>query len=107
MKASNLFLALLLGVLTLAACAGVSADFFKAGATREQIRADNAACRTETEARVGRDSDITHDIRVGSSRRTSDSSRLFEQTRDAGVERRYDRIFAACMKARGYSQKKS
>ncbi len=107
MKVSKIYLALMSGALALAACAGVSADFFKAGATKEQIRADNAACRTETEARVGRDSDITHDIRVGSSRRTSDPSRLFEQTRDAGVERLYDRIFAACMKARGYSQKKS
>ena len=95
----------LLGVLVLAACAGISADFVKAGATKEQIRADNATCRAETEARVGRDSDITHDIRVGSSRSSSDSTRLFRQTRDAGDERRYDRIFASCMKARGYTHK--
>ncbi len=107
MRVSRISFGLLLAALGLAACAGVSADFVKGGATKEQISADNAACRTATEARVGRDSDITHDIRVGSSRRTSDPSRLFEQTRDAGVERRYDRIFAACMKARGYSQKLS
>jgi len=94
-------------MLVLAACSGISADFVKAGATEEQIRADNAACRGETEARVGRDSDITHDIRVGDSRSSADSTRLFERTRDAGVERRYERIFANCMKARGYSQKTS
>ena len=98
---------LLPAVLVVAACAGVSADFVKEGASEEQIRADNAVCRSETEARVGRDSDIIHDIRVGSSRSGSDPTRLLERTRDAGVERRYDRIFANCMKARGYSQKTS
>jgi hypothetical protein len=107
MSASGTPFGLLLAALAVTACAGVSADFVKAGAAREEIRADNAACRTDTEARVGRDSDITHDIRVGSSRTSADASRLLEQTRDAGVERRYDRIFAACMRARGYSQKKS
>jgi len=96
-----------LAALAVAACAGVSADFVKEGATKEQIRADNAVCRDETEARVGRESDITHDIRVGSSRTSADSTRLLEQTRDSGVEKRYDRIFSACMKARGYSQKKN
>ena len=105
MKASRNYFGLLLGALALTACAGVSADFVKAGATKQQVRADNAACRTETEARVGRDSDITHDIRVGSSRGSEDSSRLLRLTRDSGVERRYDRIFAVCMKARGYSHK--
>ena len=102
---SRLTFGLLPAILVLAACSGVSADFVKEGATKEQIRADNAACRSETEARVGRDSDITHDIRVGDSRGAADSTRLFERTRDAGVERRYERIFANCMKARGYSQK--
>jgi len=106
MSARGTPFALLLAVLAVAACAGVSADFVKAGATKEQIRADNAACRADTEARVGRESDITHDIRTGDGRRASEASRLLQQTRDVGVERRYDRIFSACMKARGYSQKK-
>lgn len=105
MRVNRIHFGLFVIALALAACGGVSADFVKDGATKEHIRADNAACRTETEARVGRDSNITHDIRVGSTRTPSDSSRLLHQTRDAGVERRYDRIFAACMKARGYSQK--
>ena len=107
MSANGMHVGLLTAALAVAACAGISADFVKEGATREQIRADNAACRADTEARVGRESDITHDIRVGSSRTSADASRLLETTRDSGVERRYDRIFAACMKARGYSQKKS
>ena len=105
MRVSRKLFGPLLGALAVAACAGVSADFVKEGATNEQIRADNASCRSATEARVGRDSNITHDIRVGSSRRSEDSSRLLQRTRDAGVERRYDRIFASCMKARGYTQK--
>jgi hypothetical protein len=98
---------LLAAALAVAACAGVSADFVKAGATREQVRADYAACRADTEARFGREADITHDIRVGGSRTSSDSSALLRRTRDSGVERRYDRIFSACMRARGYSRKKS
>jgi hypothetical protein len=105
MSASGTPFGLLLAALALAACAGVSADFVKEGATKDEIRADNAACRAETEALVGRESDITHDIRVGSSRTSADSTRLLETTRDSAVERRYDRIFATCMKARGYSQK--
>jgi hypothetical protein len=105
MRKNGLHFGLLVGALGLAACAGISADFTKQGVTKEQVRADNAACRAETEAQVGRDSDITHDIRVGDTRGSQDSSQLFRQTRDAGVARRYDRIFASCMKARGYSQK--
>jgi len=97
---------LLAAALTVAACAGISADFVKEGAAKEEIRADNATCRAETEALVGRESDITRDIRAGDSRGASDSRRLLEQTRDVGVEARYDRIFATCMKARGYSQTK-
>jgi hypothetical protein len=107
LQMNRLKFGLLGAALGVAACAGVNADFVKQGVTPEQTRADNGACRDETEARVGRDADITHDIRSGDSRNAQDSSRLFQQTRDSGVERRYDRIFAACMKARGYSQKKS
>ena len=106
MSANGTSFSLLLAVLAVMACAGISADFVKEGAATEEIRADNAVCRTETEARVGRESDITHDIRVGGSRTSADATRLLQVTRDSGVERRYDRIFAACMKARGYSQKK-
>ena len=76
------------------------------GATKEQVRADNAACRAEADAVAGRDANITRDIRVGESRSASDAQRLLRQTRDVGDEARYDRIFAACMKARGYSLKK-
>ncbi len=104
MRVSGLSFGPLLAVLALAACAGVSADFVKEGATKEQVRADNAACRSETEAQVGRDAKITHDIRTGGNRAQRDSTRLLEQTRDAGAERRYERIFANCMAARGYKR---
>ncbi|TDJ61935.1 MAG: hypothetical protein E2O36_05480 [Proteobacteria bacterium] len=106
MNVSATPIGLLLAVLAVTACAGISADFVKEGAATEEIRADNGACRAETEARVGRESDITHDIRVGGSRASADATRLLQVTRDSGVERRYDRIFTACMKARGYSQLK-
>ena len=98
-------LAPLLIALAVAACSGVSADFVKAGATKEQVRADNAACRAEAEAVVGREANITRDIRTGRSHTPSDAPRILEQTRDLATEARYDRIFAACMKARGYSLK--
>ncbi len=52
-----------------AECAGISANFVKAGATKEEIRVDNAVCRT-----------------------SADSSRLLETIRDFGVERRYNWI---------------
>lgn len=106
MRATKTILPLLV-TLVVTACSSVSADFTKAGATKEQLRADNAACRTEADAQTGHDADITHDIRSGDTRDRSGTSQLLRQTRDAGVERRYDRIFATCMKARGYTQKKS
>jgi hypothetical protein len=51
----------------LAECAGISADFVKAGATKEEIRVDNAACRI-----------------------SADSSCPLETIRDFDVERRYN-----------------
>ncbi len=102
MKARNMAFGLLLAV---TACAGVSADFVKPGATKEEIRADNATCRAEADAQVGREADITRDIRGTGRRGPSDQTRLLEQTRDLGNEERYDRIFAACMAARGYTRK--
>ena len=105
MRVSGLTLGLFGAALALAACAGVSADFVKEGATREQVRADNAACRSETEARFGREDNITHDIRAGRSSNVSSPTRLVRQTRDVGARERYERNFAFCMSARGYSQR--
>lgn len=99
--------ALLFAAVVLPACAGVSADWVKEGATKEEIRADNAACRAEVEAVVGREADITHDIRVGRAGTASEVNELVEQTRDVGAARRYDRLFGACMRARGYSRRQS
>ena len=106
MRLGRLSLGLLGAALALAACAGVSADFVKEGATREQVRADNAACRSQAEARFGRDDNITRDIRAGRSSNVSEQTRLVRQTRDVGVRERYDRVFATCLRARGYSQRK-
>ena len=107
MRASRLYFGLLAAALALAACAGVSADFVKEGVTKEQVRADNAACRESTDAQAGRGSNITHDIRVGRTADSTEPTRLAQQTRDVGVAERWDRVFAACMRARGYSHKKS
>jgi hypothetical protein len=52
---------------------------------------------------AGSQADITRDIRVGERNRLGDSTRLMQQTRDIDDEARYERIFAACMKARGYA----
>ena len=101
MRARNFAFGLVLAVM---ACAGVSADFVKPGATKEQIRADNAACRTEADAQAGREADISRDIRGTGRRGPSDQRQLLEQTRDIGAADRYDRIFAACMSARGYTR---
>jgi hypothetical protein len=104
MKASKISFGLLLAALTVTACAGVNADFVKPGATKEEIRADNATCRAEAEAQVGRDADISRDIRGTGRRGPADQRQLLEQTRDLGKAERYDRIFAACMAARGYKR---
>lgn len=101
MKAGFAALALLLAV---TACSGVSADFTKPGATKEQVRADNAACRAEADRQVGREADISRDIRGTGRRGASDQRQLLEQTRELGTAERYDRIFAACMSARGYTR---
>ena len=100
MKAGFTALALLLA---LAGCSSVSADFVKSGATKEQVRADNAACRAEADAQVGRDADISRDIRGTARRGPSDQRQLLNQTREIDTAARFERIFAACMSARGYT----
>lgn len=95
----------LAAVLALAACTAGSADFVKAGATREQVRADNAACRDEVEARYGRAADISHDINAAQSHAREDTSRLVRETRDFRDEAQYDRAFASCMVTRGYTRR--
>ncbi len=102
MQTKSLSFGLLLGALALTACD--SADFVKPGATKEQIRADNAACRAEADAQAGREADISRDIRGTGRRGPSDQRQLLEQTRELGAAERYDRIFAACMSARGYTR---
>ena len=95
------FLALTLAV---TACAGLGADWSKPGASRDDVRADNAYCRGEAEAVIGREAQVTHDIRSGGSSGPSDVRVLSEQTRDIGMERRYDSIFERCMRSRGYTR---
>jgi len=105
MRMSALWVGRLAAALALAACTAGSADFVKQGATREEIRADNAACRAETDGQVGRTADISRDIYSGQSRGREDPAQLLRQTREARDEARYERIFAACMVARGYTRR--
>lgn len=89
--------------IALAGCSGLSADWTKPGATRADIRADSATCRAEAEGLVGREADVTHDIRSGRRSGASDITALRNQTRDVGMERRYDDVFDRCMRAHGYT----
>lgn len=104
MQVRNVSFALLLGALAVTACADGGADFVKSGATKEQVRADNTACRAEADAQVGREADINRDIRGTARRGPSDQRQLLDQTRQLSKTERYDRIFAACMSARGYTR---
>ena len=89
----------------LAACAGVSADWVKPGASEKRVEADNAACRAEAEDVYGRTADITHDIEVSRPRSLTDVDRRSDQIRSYDTERNYDKVFGACMAARGYQRR--
>jgi hypothetical protein len=89
----------------LAGCAGVSADWVKPGVSEAQVKADNAACRAEADEAYGATANITQDIQVSRPRSPSDVSRRAAEIRSYETERDYDKVFAACMMARGYKKR--
>jgi len=90
--------------LALAACAGVSADWVKPGVSEERRKADNAACRAEAEQAHGRTADISRDIQASRPRGLGDAGERGERLRSYETEQSYDKVFGACMAARGYSR---
>ncbi len=93
-----------LALLALAACTGVSGEWVEEGATREQIRTDEKACRAQAEATRSRSTAITSDIRGSLRGGREENQRIIASTRDIDTARDHDRIIARCMLARGYTR---
>jgi hypothetical protein len=93
--------------LAVAGCSGISADWIKPGASEAQVKADNAVCRAEAEDVFGQSANITHDINVSLPRDPSQTSDRVKELRTYEAEEDYDKVFGACMAARGYSRGRS
>ncbi len=92
----------LIFVLALAACGGTGAAWVNEGASKEQVRADQAACRAQAESTIERSESFTRDIR-GSTRGGREETRaIVTETRDRRVARSFDQVFGRCMATRGY-----
>ncbi|MEP4379478.1 MAG: hypothetical protein ABJ215_11910 [Alphaproteobacteria bacterium] len=97
----------LLFVFALAACAGTGAAWVKEGASEDQVRADQAACRAQAEGAIGRNESFTRDIRSSTRGGREDTQAIVTETRDRKVARSFENIFGRCMAARGYVHPKS
>jgi len=91
----------------LAACAGTSAAWVKEGASKEQVRADQAACRTQAESAIGRSESFTRDIRSSTRGGREETREIVSETRDRKVARSFEKVFDRCMAARGYVHPKT
>lgn len=94
-------------VFALAACAGTGAAWVKEGASEDQVRADQAACRAQAEGAIGRSESFTRDIRSSTSGGREDTRSIVTESRDRDTARSYERILDRCMAARGYVHPKS
>jgi len=83
-------------------CTGVSPEWNKPGAAEAQVKADNAACRDEAEQVYGVTANITHDIRVSRTGARTNVDRQSDDIRSSETRQSYDKLFDACMAARGY-----
>ncbi len=97
----------LIFVLSLAACGGTSAAWVKEGASQEQVRADQAACRRQAESAMGRNESFTRDIRGSTRGGREDTRSIISESRDRSAARSFDSIFSRCMAARGYVHPKT
>lgn len=100
---SNRFAISLAALLALAACSGGTV-WVKEGVSREQIRADEAVCRSLAEASQTRSTAITSDIRGSIRGGRDDARQLVTSTRDIEAARSHSRIIERCMIARGYTR---
>ncbi|MDA0785262.1 MAG: hypothetical protein O3B37_03135 [Proteobacteria bacterium] len=92
----------LMFVFALAACAGTSSAWVKEGASKEQLRADQAACRAQADSAIGRSESFTRDIRSSTRGGREDTSAIVSESRDRRTARSYEGILERCMLARGY-----
>jgi hypothetical protein len=73
----------LISVFTLAACAGAGSAWVKDGASEDQVRADQAARRTQVEGRlIGRSESYTRDIRSSTRGGREDTRSIVSESRD-------------------------
>lgn len=94
----------LLFLCALAACAGTGAGWVKEGASEDQVRADQTACRRSVERATARTENVTQDIRSANRGGREDTRAVVESSRDYKAARNYDRLFARCMRGLGYTQ---
>lgn len=97
----------LIFVFALAACAGTGSAWVKEGASKEQVRADQAACRAQAEGAIGRSESFTRDIRSSTRGGREDTRAIVSESRDRSKARSYEGILERCMLARGYVHPKS
>jgi hypothetical protein len=92
----------LIFVFALAACAGTGSAWVKEGASQDQVRADQAACRVQAEGAIGRSESFTRDIRSSTRGGREDTRAIVSESRDRSKARSYESILGRCMAARGY-----
>ena len=98
---------LLMFVLALAACSGTGAAWVKEGAGKDQVRADQAACRAQAEGAIGRSESFTRDIRGSTGGGREDTRAIVSESRDRRAAQSFERLFDRCMAARGYVHPKT
>lgn len=96
----------LIFVLALAAC-GTGEAWVKEGASEDQVRADQAACRAQAESALGRSESFTRDIRGSTRGGREDTAAIVTETRDRRVARSFEQVFDRCMVSRGYTHPKT
>lgn len=95
----------LIFVFALTACGGSA--WVKEGASKEQLRADQAACRAQADSAIGRSESFTRDIRSSTRGGREDTRTIVSESRDRSTARSYEDILERCMLARGYVHPKS
>jgi len=96
-----------LAVTGLVACASSGGAWVKAGADEDQMRVDQASCRAMAERATVRDDNVTRDIRTSIPGGRDDVRAVVQDTRDLRAARSFEKLYAQCMRSRGYTQEKS
>ncbi len=91
----------------LVACASSGGAWVKAGADEDQVRVDQSSCRAMAERAMGRDNNVTRDIRTSIPGGRDDVRAVVQDTRDLRAARSFEKLYAQCMRSLGYTQEKS